>query len=95
MCKKMPFSYTNFQKSPYRPLPHSLPIRSLRSLTLASPLTNPDCTTVTGIAKGHRGPCPAPLLTGVEEIFKGGSRGLVYATSHNLPPNNAFKGEVQ
>ena len=30
------------------------------------PLTNPGCTTVTGIAKGHGGPMPP--LNGVKEI---------------------------
>ena len=66
MCKKMPFSYTNFQKSPYRgrgktPLPHPPPARSLRSIALPPPppLTNPGCTTVTGI--GTQAPTPPPI----------------------------------
>ena len=32
------------------------------------PLTNPDYTTVTGIAKGHKGPCPPPSLIEIKEI---------------------------
>ena len=35
--------------------------RSLRSLALP-PLTNLGCTTVTGIAKMHKGACPPPLI---------------------------------
>ena len=47
-------------------LPHSPPARLLRSLALPPPppppLTNPGCTTVTGIAKGHNALCPAPFI---------------------------------
>ena len=62
MCKKMTFSDTNFEKSPYRGRgKHTLP-RSVASLPrFGPPLTNPGCTTVTGIAKGTRGHAPAPL----------------------------------
>ena len=73
MCKRMLFSYTYFQKSPYRggnpPPPHPPPAGLIR---FGPPLTNPGCTTVTGTAKGHKGPCPAPLI-GVKENFKRGS----------------------
>ena len=45
------------------PLPHPPLARSLRSLALP-PLTNLGCTTVTGIAKMHKGamPPPPPLI---------------------------------
>ena len=59
-----------FEKSPYRgrgetPLPHPPLARSLRSLALP-PLTNLGCTTVTGIAKMHKGGghAPPPPLIG-------------------------------
>ena len=57
--------------------PHPPPSRSW------PPLTNPGCTTVTGIAKMQKGPC-SPLI-GVKEIFKRGNiYGIgTYATSHN------------
>ena len=56
-----------------------------------TPLTNPGYTTVTGIAKGTRPHAPAPLI-GVKYFLKeGGSRELVYVTSHNQPPNNAIQ----
>ena len=77
MCKKIPFSDTNFEKSPYRggeTVPHPSPAPSLPRF--CPPLTNPGCTTITGIAKGTRGHAPAPLI-GVEYIFKRrGSRGV-------------------
>ena len=41
------------------------------------PMTNPGCTTVTGIAKGHKGPCPPPPW-------------LEYKKCYNLPPNNSI-----
>ena len=71
----MPFSYTNFQKSPYRgrgkPPPTASP-RSVASLPrFGTKLTNHDCTTVTGISKGHKGTCPRPLI-GVKNFLKGG-----------------------
>ena len=55
--QEMSFSYTNFQKIS---LPHPPPSRSLRSLALA-PIDRPGCTTVTGIAKMHKGPW-SPLI---------------------------------
>ena len=63
------------------PLGHFAPL-------LWPPLTNPGCTTVTGIAKMHKGPC-SPLI-GVKEIM-----GLVhnYATSHNYPLIMSFSVE--
>ena len=73
--KKM-FSYTNFQKKlptvggGKRP-PHSVAFTP----SIWPPLTNPGCITVTGIAKGQKGPC-SPLIE-VKEFFKRGSRGLV------------------
>ena len=91
----LPFSYTNFP--PYRgrgektltlpPLGHFAPL-------LWPPLTNPGCTTVTGIAKMHKGPC-SPLI-GVKEIFKRGNiiYGIgTYATSHNYPLIMSFSVE--
>ena len=93
----MPFSYTNFQKIslPWEgenPLPHPPPSRSLRSLALA-PIDRPGCTTVTGIAKMHKGPW-SPLI-GVKEIFKRGNiYGIgTYATSHNYPLIMSFSVE--
>ena len=68
MCKKMPFSYTNFQKSPCtcrhgqweKKTFHTLP--PLVDKSWRAPL-------YTGIAKGHKHPCmPPPLpLIGVKE----------------------------
>ena len=64
--QKMPVSYTNLGKKislPWEgggsPLPHPPSARSLRSLALP-PLTNLGCTTVTGIAKMHKGAMPPP-----------------------------------
>ena len=57
------------------PLPHH---------RFGPPLTNPGCTTVTGIAKRHKGPC-FPLI-GVKYLKGEYNRGLVYATSHNYTP---------
>ena len=78
MCKKMPFSDTNFENSPYRgrgkPPPTPSP-RSVASLPRFGPLlTNLGCTTVTGIAKGTRSHAPAPLIGASQIIFqkKGG-----------------------
>ena len=63
--QEISFSYTNFQKIslPWegeKSLPHHPPSRSLRSLALA-PVDRPGCTTVTGIAKMHKGPW-SPLI---------------------------------
>ena len=69
MCKKMPFSYTNFQKNlptvggeTPPPLPHRPPALSFRSLSprFGPLLANLGCTTVTCIAKGQKGPVPPP-----------------------------------
>ena len=90
--QKMPFSYSHeFSKKNSLPWegvhPPPPPTRSLRSLALTLWLTNPSCTTGTGI--GVRGPMspPPPSLIGVTKL-KGGtsSRGLVYATSHITYP---------
>ena len=94
MCKKMPFSDTNFEHSPYsgrgKPLPH-LPTLGRFAPSLWPMLTNPGCTTVTGIAKGTRGHAPAPLI-GVNNFSKKGGVGDWYiVTSHNEPPNNAIQ----
>ena len=97
MCKKKPFSYTNFQKSPYRGKPPPTPSPSLvASLPrFGIPLTNPGCITVTGIAKGYKPPPPPspPLDLSKKKNFfeRRGSRGLVYVTSHNQPPNNGIQ----
>ena len=67
------------------PSPHSV-----ASLPRFDPrLTNASCTTGTGIAKGYKSPCPPPPWLEWKKL-KGGSRGLVYATSHNLPPNKGI-----
>ena len=88
MCKKMPFSDTNFEKSPYhgrgKPPPTPSIARSVASLPrFGPPLTNPGCTTVTGIAKCTWGHAPAPLalapvdrpgcttVTGIAKMHKG------------------------
>ena len=72
--QEMLFSYTNFQKLslPWEgenppPTPSPLSVTSLPCF--GPPLTNPGCTTVTGIAKGTRGHVPAPLI-GVKYFFK-------------------------
>ena len=54
MCKKMPVSNTNFEKN----LPT---VGGGKHPPLAlPPLTNLGCTTVTGIAKMHKGAMPPP-----------------------------------
>ena len=89
--QEMSFSYTNKKKIslPWEgenPLPHPPPSRSLRSLALA-PVDRPGCTTVTGIAKMHKGPW-SPLI-GVKEIFKRGNIWDWYICHLTvLPPNN-------
>ena len=61
----MPVSYTNLEKIslPWEvggsPLPHPPLAPSLCPLALP-PLTNLGCTTVTGIAKMHKGAMPPP-----------------------------------
>ena len=73
---------------------HTLPPLGHFAPLLLPPLTNPACTTVTGNAKRHKGPC-SPLI-GVKEMFKGGNiLGLVhiYATSHNYPLILSFSVE--
>ena len=67
---------------PLTPSPRS--VASLPRFDLR--LTNPGCTTGTAIAKKYKGPCPPPLDW--SKKLKGGSSGLVYSTSNNLPPNN-------
>ena len=73
--KKIPFSYTNFH--------------SLGSLLSGLPLTNPGCPTITGIARGHKRPCPL-LPRWLEQMnFKRGERiGVCHFTY--LPPNNGI-----
>ena len=84
----MSFSYTNFQKSPYRgrgktPLP---PLGRLAP-SLWPPMTNPGCTTVTGIARMHKGAMPPTLDWRVKKEKKkrgkkkNKSKKLVYATT--------------
>ena len=67
MCKKRQF-HTQIWKIislPWEgggfPLPHPPSARSLRSRALP-PLTNLGCTTVTGIAKMHKGAMPPPPI---------------------------------
>ena len=62
------------------PLPHPPPSRSLRSLALA-PLTNPAFTTITGIAKMHKG-------RGVDPGGGGGQGGS------RPPPNENIGGQT-
>ena len=54
-------------KTPPTPSPHTLPPLGHFAPLLWPPLTHPGCTTVTGIAKMHKGPW-SPLI-GVKEIF--------------------------
>ena len=68
--QEMSFSYTNFQKI-------SLPWEG-ESPSLWPPLRNPGCTTVTGIAKRHKGPCSPLIGVKLKEIFKGGIYTPVY-----------------
>ena len=83
MCKKnkkfkiQKFSKTNFHISPYtvggeKKPSHTL-LRSVASLPRFSgpPLTNPGCTTVTGVARGHKRPCPLPVDWSKRIFFKG------------------------
>ena len=62
----MPVSYKKNKNLPTvgggNPHPHPSLARSLRSLALP-PLTNLGCTTVTGIAKMHKGAMPPPPPT--------------------------------
>ena len=88
-ARNVVFIHKCSKKSPYRgrgktPLP-TLPLLGHFAPLLWPPLTNPGCTTVTGIAKMHKGPC-SPWI-GVKEIFKRGNiYGIgTYATSHNYP----------
>ena len=61
MCKKMPVSYTNFEKkSPYRG--RGKPSLGRFATLALPPLTNLGCTTVTGIAKMHKGAMPPPPI---------------------------------
>ena len=53
------------------PSSHSLPPLVASLPRFGPPLTNPGCTTVTGIAKGTRGHAPAPLI-GVKKIQRRG-----------------------
>ena len=59
------------------------------------PLTNPGCTTVTGIAKGTRGHAPAPLI-GVKSFFKRrGGVGNWYISLHIINPHLIMPFNVQ
>ena len=99
MCKKFRFHTQICKKSPYRGrgvFSHTLPPLGRFAPSLWPPLTNPGCTTVTAIAKMHKGPC-SPLI-GVKEILKrggGGYRGFVYMPPHTNtpPPNNVINVE--
>ena len=78
-------------KPPPPPTPSPRSVASLPRF--GTPLTNPGCTTVTGIAKGTRAHARPPWLEW-NNFFKekGVYRELVLVTSHNQPPNNAFNG---
>ena len=79
MCKKMQFSYMNFQKSPYR---GTLPPLGLFAPSLWIPVDKSGCTTVIGIAKGHKCPPPSPPPPPVDWSYKKrGSKEWVYATT--------------
>ena len=98
MCKKCRFHTQIFKKIslPWKgknPPSHTLPPLGHFAPLLWPSLTNPGCTTVTGIAKMHKGPC-SPLI-GVKEIFKRGNiYGIgTYATSHNYPLIMSFSVE--
>ena len=81
MCKKCRFHTQIFTKSPS----HTLPPLGHFAPLLWPPLTHPGCTTVTGIAKMHKGPW-SPLI-GVKEIFKRGNiMGLVHMPPHITTP---------
>ena len=68
----MPFSYTQKKKSLlWEGETHTLP-HSVASLPRFDPrLTNPSCTTGTGIAKGYKVPCPPAPLDWSEKIKRG------------------------
>ena len=72
---------------------HTLPPLDHFTPLLWPPLTNPGCTTVTGIAKMHKAPC-SPLI-GVKEMFKRGKvYGIgTYTTLHNYPLIMSFSVE--
>ena len=96
-ARNVVFIHKFSKKSPYRGRgktpSHTLPPLGHFAPLLWPPLTNPGCTTVTGIAKMHKGPC-SPLI-GVKEIFKRGNKyGIgTYATSHNYPLIMSFSVE--
>ena len=86
--QEISFSYP-LPKPPHTPSPP--PLGHFPPL-LWPPLTNPGCTTLTGIAKMHKGPC-SPLI-GVKHFFKGGIYGIgTYATSHTYPLIMSFSVE--
>ena len=86
----MLFSYTHFQKNSLL-WEHPPPARSLRSLALASPLTNSGCTTGTDIAKGTRGHAPPPPRIDWNKIhFRKGGIGDCYTCHFTYPLIMAF-----
>ena len=77
----MPVSYTNFEKSPYSgrgetPLPHP-------PLALP-PLTNLGCTTVTGIAKMHKGAMPPPHWSASKTKEERKEKGKIFPETNSL-----------
>ena len=102
----MPFLYTHKKKkSPYRTVgggkkPSTLPPRLVASLRRIGPLlTNPGCTTVTGIAKGPRSPhAPIDWNKRNSITWGGGGRGwcmlyfIIYplVMAFNVQENNVF-----
>ena len=93
MCKKCVFHTRIFykKKSPYCAwVPHHPPPRTLRSLALPPPpppLTNAGCTTVTGMAKGHKCPCPLlPVDWSLKKIYKEGEIGDWFMPFHITYP---------
>ena len=58
--------------------------------SLWPPLTNPGCTTVTGIAKGYKGPCPLPVDWSKTYFKKGGVEDWYIPPRMNYPLKMAF-----
>ena len=67
----MLFSYTNIKKN-------SLPPPTSSSLWPPGWQILHGCITITGIAKGHKGPCPAPLDWSIHKKFLKGGVGVGY-----------------
>ena len=74
-----------------KPSSHTLPPLGRFAPSLWPPLTNLGCTTVTAIAKMHKGPC-SPLIGFFVFWKRGIYRGFVYMPPHitTPPPNNVI-----